>query len=137
MNVRMQKGFTLIELMIVVAIIAILAAIAFPAYQDYVARTQVAAGLADITSGKAAFETQIVARGATTFTLDDVGLQASTARCSSITLNYANGAGSLDCLLVGNPRVAGATIRLVRNTSSEWSCETTLTDARFKPEGCD
>jgi type IV pilus assembly protein PilA len=50
----MQKGFTLIELMIVVAIIAILAAIAIPAYQDYLIRTQVTEGVTLMDSGKLA-----------------------------------------------------------------------------------
>ncbi|TKR29856.1 prepilin-type N-terminal cleavage/methylation domain-containing protein [Luteimonas gilva] len=52
-----ERGFTLIELMIVVAIIAILAAIAAPAYQDYVARSQVAEGLSLATGAKVAIAT--------------------------------------------------------------------------------
>jgi type IV pilus assembly protein PilA len=48
---KKQQGFTLIELMIVVAIIAILAAIALPAYQNYVAKSQSTSGLADIRGG--------------------------------------------------------------------------------------
>nr|MBO2512196.1 prepilin-type cleavage/methylation domain-containing protein [Gammaproteobacteria bacterium] len=82
MKAQMQKGFTLIELMIVVAIIAILAAIALPAYQNYVAKSQVTAGLADIRGGVTAFEEAIQSGKSGTATLDDLGLQQNTARCT-------------------------------------------------------
>lgn len=60
---KMQKGFTLIELMIVVAIIAILAAIALPAYQDYTIRSQAAEGMSLAAAPKTAIAESFVNRG--------------------------------------------------------------------------
>ncbi|CAJ0776970.1 Fimbrial protein [Ralstonia psammae] len=87
---RPQRGFTLIELMIVVAIVGILAAIAVPAYQDYVSRSRVTEGLALAATAKTA-----VAENAAAGVPFDQGYTANGATrnvaASGVTINQANG----------------------------------------------
>ena len=138
---KKQAGFTLIELMIVVAIIAILAAIALPAYQNYVAKSQATAGLADIRGGVTAFEEGIQSgeRGAVAATNADVGLAPATPRCSAVTIagnwNAANGQ-SIQCTLIGNPSINGQTLTLTRNAQGQWPCTTSIANVNHQPNGC-
>jgi type IV pilus assembly protein PilA len=134
-----SAGFTLIELMIVVAIIAILAAIALPLYQTYVAQSQTAAALAEISPGRTAYETLVnqgVTNGTTFANVDNLGLQASTPRCSQITSAVTPvGAGSIQCVLAGNTAIQGKTIEWDRNSSGQWSCKSTA-DPKYLPASC-
>jgi type IV pilus assembly protein PilA len=144
---KQQKGFTLIELMIVIAIIGILAAIAIPAYQDYTIRSKVSEGLALAGAAKLA-----VAE-----TVDSVGSYPATANISyglptaaSIAGNYVSAveaAATTGVITItfnnsvgGNPSANGKTIKLTPDTTSigamKWVCGGGTMQPKYLPATC-
>lgn len=135
-----QKGFTLIELMIVVAIIAILAAIAIPQYQNYVARSQAARAVGEIGALKTAVE-DCLASGDTDCdnaqgdTLDTSGFYSTF---TPFDLEAEDGADSMAGTLGTSvsPKVRGLTITWERDEDGVWSCEASGDGADLAPKSC-
>ena len=139
-----QKGFTLIELMIVIAIIGILAAIAIPAYTDYTTRARVSEALTTASSMKATVSENIISAGGTTINTatacNGVATLAGTP-ASPATKNVLSSTCTNGVILVTTTAAAKSVPLTLTPTYSgngvEWKCSTTTGDfQKYVPAEC-
>jgi type IV pilus assembly protein PilA len=139
MNVSksLQKGFTLIELMIVVAIIGILAAIALPAYQDYIARSQVSEAFA-LIDGQRGTITEACTDNGTCATVPSGTSQVANGKYSTMPTNGSGGVLTSTMTGAASTLTAGSTIIMTPSLSGgsvTWACTGNVA-VKYKPKSC-
>jgi len=143
---KAQQGFTLIELMIVVAIIGILAAVAIPAYQDYTIRAKITEAMSIASQAKTAVSEYYISQGSMPADQATAGLDTAASYATSVVqqMSYARtsatvGVITMDILAIGGDTVAGDDFTLTGTGSSTgvtWVCAAGSIDAKYLPSNC-
>lgn len=137
---RVQQGFTLIELMIVVAIIGILAAVALPAYQDYTKRTHVAEGLTLAAGAKASVAEYFASNGTWPSSNVAAGLNATITGNAVTGVAVTEASGKAKITITYNTKVdSGKTLYLEGEDAGgniKWTCYKDGLSEKFVPSNC-
>ncbi len=136
---RVQQGFTLIELMIVVAIIGILAAIALPAYSDYVVRSKVTELAVAASACKTSITEYFSSQGALPTTMSQAGCtNSATKYAGALSINFGTGAITVASAITGAAGnfVLEPTSAPVVGTPIDWTCTTSSIAPKFLPANC-
>jgi type IV pilus assembly protein PilA len=139
-----QQGFTLIELMIVVAIIGILAAIAIPAYQDYIARSQVSEAVQLLGGGKTPLAEYYSDKGVWPASASSVMGALGGKYTSIVSLTSGAGSSVVTATLTAtmkstgvNKQIKSKTLTLTTtNGGQAWACASGTIDNKYLPGAC-
>ncbi len=136
---RQSQGFTLIELMIVIAIIGILAALAIPAYQDYLKRSHVSEGLNLAAAAKSGVAEYYGTNGSWPSSNSQAGLAPASQISGNAVTSVAVGANGAITITYNGKVASGATLILTPTDSGgaiKWTCTGGTVDDKYRPANC-